>query len=621
MDNRFGFKDLVNAALLLCVIIVVLLAMKQYDRQWDVLQSIDDRLAAQTETLVAINESLRAGARANASTASSSATASNSPALAAPDVNPFYRLLAPRDNPDFAFGDWCIDSFGQTVGKLTPLISTDVYQNAIEAFVLESLITRDPQSLEWKPWIARSWAVSPDGLTITFELRDNVVFSDGKPLTSEDVVFTYGLMTNPEINAPRLRSYYENVESVTAEGPHRVVFRLKEPYFLSLSITGGMGIMPKHWYERFTPEEYNKSTGLLFGSGPYQLAGDPEDWQPGSGRIELVRNERYWGPRGTFDRLVYREITDETAELTSFRNQEIDRYGVNPEQYNQLKTDPDLLDHADLYEYETPTGGYRYLGWNQLKEGKPTPFADVRVRRAMTMLTNREEMAQQLMAGLASVASGPFHRLSDQANPNITPWPYNPEQAKALLKEAGYEDRNADGILDGPDGQPFRFKLVYPSTSQNYQQMALYLKDAYARAGIILEPDPTEWNTMLQRIDDRNFDAITLGWGGTVESDPKQIFHSSANVGGGDNYVSYKNPELDKLIDEARVTVDDDARLALWHRVHQILHEDQPYTFLFNSKAVVFIDKRIKNVEVTRTGINERTEMYVPRELQRWTKQ
>jgi peptide/nickel transport system substrate-binding protein len=615
MDNRFGFKDLVVSSLLIVLIIVVLLAMKQYDRQWDTMRRIQSAVEDQNRTLVTIAETLRRGVP------TMGAAGDAGGASGAPPEDGFGRLRAARENEDFAYGDWFIDAFAQSVGKLTPLVPADAYQRQVEGFVLESLIVRDPETLEWKPWIARSWDVADDGLTITFELRDDVVFSDGTPLTSADVVFTYELINNPEINAPQLRSYYENFESVEADGPYRVVFRFREPYFLALSFAGGMSVLPEHFYARFTPEEFNTMPGLLFGSGPYRLNMNPEDWRPGTGRIELVRNDRYWGPRPSFDRIVWREIPDEVAQLTSFRNREVDRYGVRPEQYQLIQRDEDLQSRANMFEFESPTGGYRYLGWNQMRNGRPTPFADVRVRRAMTMLTNRDEMVRQLMVGLATVATGPFHPLGAQADPQIEPWPFDPQAAIALLREAGFEDRNGDGVLQGPDGRPFRFRLVYPAQNVNYQQMAFYLRDAYARAGIILEPDPTEWNTMLQRIDERDFDAITLAWTGGIEGDPKQIFHSDSIAAGGHNYISYRNSELDELIDRARVTVDEEERMAMWRQAHRIFHEDQPYTFLFFPKSVVLIDDRIRNVEVTRTGMNSVVEMYVPRDLQRWTGQ
>ena len=603
MDNRFGFKDLVLFVLLLGILVVLLLAMKQYDRQWAVLERIDTAVqqGVRVDATTVIGPGIGVGPQPPA------------------EDDPHVRWFEARAMEGYAEGDWYVDAFRNTVGKLTPLLPTDAYQSRIEAYVLEPLITRDPQTLEWVPMLAESWGVSEDGLTIAYKLREDAKFSDGEPVTSADVVFTLDMIRNPEINAPQLVPYYEPVDEAIAVGPHIVVFRLNQPYFESLGITGGMQILAKHYYERFTPEEFNASTGLLFGSGPYRLQMDPEDWRPGTGQVELVRNENYWGPRPTLDKLVWREITDDNAQLVSMYNGDIDRYGVQPEKYAQLKGDADLLAKADLHEYRAVTAGYRYIGWNQVRDGEPTPFADVRVRRAMTMLLNRQEMCDQLMAGLATVATGPFNPLSRQYDPGVTPIAYDPEGAKALLAEAGYEDRDGDGVLEDASGKPFRFKLVYPASNLNYQQMGQYCKDAYARAGITMELDPTEWNTLLQRIDDRRFDAITLAWTSGIESDPKQIFHSDSIADGGNNYIGYRNEELDALIDQARVTVDEDERIAMWQQIHRILQDDQPYTFLFNTKSVIFLDKRFENVMLTKVGLNDRTEFFVPTSAQRWT--
>jgi peptide/nickel transport system substrate-binding protein len=145
----------------------------------------------------------------------------------------------------------------------------------------------------------------------------------------------------------------------------------------------------------------------------------------------------------------------------------------------------------------------------------------------------------------------------------------------------------------------------------------------YARAGVLLEPKPTEWAVMLDLLRKRNFDAITLGWTSGIEIDVYQMFHSSQIDGGGDNVIGYRNPELDRLIDTARATVDEAQRMPIWQAAERILHEDQPYTFLMRRKSLLFVDQRIQNIEITRLGLNLGSvplETYVPAPLQRYTR-
>ncbi len=611
MENRFGFKELILSVLMVAIIVVLLLAMKQYDRQWEQLRAIGGTLERQNQQLKALNQTLSSGVKLSNGNSSMGGHSNVGDA--------FPRIVAAMKTPDYASGDWNIDAVGAAIGKLTPLTSSDVYASMVGNYVHQSLAVRDADTLEWRPLIAKSWQISDDGLTITFDMREDVTFSDGKLLTAHDVQFTYEWIMNPNVAAPRSRAYISRISSVTAENDYRVTFKLSEPYFKGFELCAGLEVLAKHWYGQFTEDEFNAEPGLLFGSGPYRLPMDPIDWKPGSGKVELVRNEQYWGVPPAFDRVVFREITDETARLVAFRNGEIDTFGPRPEQYVSLKNDADLLKDKDLYEYESVAGGYRYIAWNQMRGGEPSLFADKRVRQAMTLLTDRELMCKKLQVGLATPNSGPFHRLGNQANPQIKPWPYDTARAKQLLKEAGFEDRNDDGVIEDENGRLFQFKLIYPSNIINYQQMAFTLKDAYARAGIALEPDPLEWTIMLQRIGQRDYDAMTLGWSSGIENDPYQIFHSAQVQEGGDNYVHYINEELDRLIEQARRTMDESERMKMWHQVHRILHEDQPYTFLWTSRAVIFVDKRMHNVQQLKLGLNSKDEWFVPLPLQKWS--
>lgn len=583
MDNRFTLKDGIIIALTSLLLVIVVLNMIQVDRQYTKIQGIERKLENLSRS------GLSGGGIAPAS------TDWQKEKLFAP-------IVEAMQKPDFQMGGTFTDNITTKMGRLTPLISTDIYQTWLECRVMETLTSRDINTLEFIPMLAKSWKISEDGLRFDFKLREGVRFSDGTPFTSDDVIFTFDWIRNEKINAPRIRAYLDKLDKYYANGPYEATFIFKEPYYLSFETIASQAILSKAFYSRFKPEEFNERTGLLFGTGQYRLT-DPESWTPGK-KIELVRNEYYWGAKGTFDRLEFKEIKDEAAEVVMFGNGEIDRIAVQPKDYEILLKDPNILKMSQHLEYSSVLSGYLYVGWNQQRGGKPTPFADKRVRQAMTYLLDRENICQKIMKGYATVASGPFHPLSGQENPNIKPYPFDVAKGKALLAEAGYKDVNGDGIIEGPDGKTFKFELSYPSGSATYDNTVLVLKDNYAKAGILMDLKPIEFAALLDKLKHSDFDACSLGWGGTIESDPYQIFHSSQIEDEGDNRTHYINKELDATIEKARTTMDQGKRMELWHKVHAILAEDQPYTFLYNNKSLVFINNRIGNVSTSKLGLN-----------------
>jgi len=685
MENRFGLKDLLMVVLLLGVIVMVGLAMAQYDRQYVVLQRIESNLRQQQTDLADLNRTLARGVPMIGGSAAQGAGGATG--YDSPKGNPFQHLIEAEAKPDFARGDWLVENFGVKFQRLTPLGTVaDLYTMWVEARMFEQLAFRDPYTLKFVPLLATDWDIKdnseawqkyvderkkvplteaealeeesapsrdkpddrkayaakrvkegrrdadigaepncPPAIEIVLKLRRGVTFSDGSPFSADDVVFSYDWIMNKQVQAPRERSYLARIKSVEKVDDFTVSMKFKEPYFAALSVaTTNMQIISKKFYEPIGPDKFNETPGLCMGTGPYMMK-DPTSWKPGQ-KLELIRNERYWGERGTFDRLVFNEVEGENAEVVMLRNGQLDRLRCSPDQYVELLKDQGLMARMNHFEVESVDSGYTFVGWNQRRNNKPTLFTDKRVRQAMAMLCDRERMARQLYHGFATVAKSTFSELSGQSDPNIKPLPYDVQRAKALLKEAGFEDRNGDGVIEAADGTPFRFKLTFKSGDEFSKKMALFLKDSYSPAGIVAEPDATDWNIMMKNLDSRNFDAITLGWSADVEDDPYQIFHSDQIADAGDNFISYDNPEKDRLIDLGRRTLDDKKRLEVWHQLEKVITDDQPYTFLLERKSLQLVDKRIANVEPSKLGLNYnmKQEMpvpwYVPKGKQKYSR-
>jgi peptide/nickel transport system substrate-binding protein len=509
-----------------------------------------------------------------------------------------------REEGKYNQGDWFIMNLNSPVAKITPFISTDLYSQIIDSRVLETLAYHDPQTLKYLPMLATSWQTSDDGLTFTFQLRHGVTFSDGSPFSADDVVFSYGLIMDPKTDCPAYRQQFDRLESCTKLGDYEVQFKFKEPFYNSFDNVGAtMFIVSKAFYSKYSTDDFNKSVGLLLGTGPYRLA-SPTDWRPNPGKIELLRNDRYWGVAPSFDRLVYLQTESDATDLILFTNGEEDAISLHPEGYEQLLKRPEIVQRSQHFAYDSPLSSYYYIAWNQQRNGKPTPFADKRVRQAMTMLTDRQGMIDSIYRGYGTPAHGPFGPLAKGYDPTQEDWHYNPDAAKALLKQAGFEDRGR-GVLESQDGTQLSFKISYPAKNETVNRMMQYFKDGYARAGVNAQLDSVDWTIIEQRLKTRDFDAIALGWAaGGLEDDIYQMFDSSQMAGDGDDFMSYKNPQLDATIEQARRTLDEPARLELWHKAQRILHDDQPYTFLMFPKALRFFDKRIQNIQPAHTGLN-----------------
>jgi peptide/nickel transport system substrate-binding protein len=237
---------------------------------------------------------------------------------------------------------------------------------------------------------------------------------------------------------------------------------------------------------------------------------------------------------------------------------------------------------------------YAWIGWNA---GAKPFFADKRVRRALTMLIDRPGLVEKLMHGLPKVTTCHFYWAGADCDPEVKPLPFDPEAATRLLTEAGWKDSDGDGVRD-KGGVKFQFSFMLPAASQNAAQIATLAKEELGRAGIDMQIQKVEWSAFSKRLREHSFDACTLLWGGGPRDDPTQIWHSKSQKGGS-NYVGYNNPEADKLMEDARVILDGEARSAMYRKLHRILYDEQPYTWLYVNAELSLVHKRIKGARET----------------------
>lgn len=484
---------------------------------------------------------------------------------------------------------------------LNPITSSDAYASSVNGYITEGLMTRNLDTYEWEPYLAESVTISEDKKKYDFTLRKGVVWSDGKPLTIEDVKFSYDVYFDKKYNTQSTASYLEGIEKVEIIDKDKIRFHLKNTYFANFSaIAGGIiRIFPRHIYQN--PKKVEDLNRVTIGSGPYVL----DTYERGQ-KIILKKNPRWWGNKDprfkgvyNFEKIVMKFVKEESVYHELFKKGQLDYIGLTPESF--IKKTHGKLWKTKLQKVKTQnkgTKGYNYIGWN-LRDPK---FQDKKVRRALAHLFNRKLMIKKFLFGMSLPATGPWYRQSIYASPNVEPIPFDIKKAYKLLKEAGWKDTDKDRILDKViNGKKVKMSFTIMNSTKDREKYLTIFKEDAKKAGVEVKIQMVEWNTFLKNLDDGKFDGAALGWsGGAVDIDPKQIWHSSSAIKGGSNFVQYKNPEVDKLIDQARLLPESKDRIPLLRKVYEIIADDAPYLFFFNSKYSLYAhNKKIKKAKDT----------------------
>ncbi len=463
--------------------------------------------------------------------------------------------------------------------------SSDAPAVRVCRLVCDTLIAYD-RNLEIVPLLAESFAVSGDGTTITFRLRRGVRWHDGAPFTARDVLYSV-----EQIRAPgamvrgSLPGLFEPLVALDAPDDFTVTARYREPFALAYQAWTRTFIMPAHL--PFSPGESAPTDRAPIGTGPFRFL----RWDPGE-RIVLEANREYFAGRPHLDRFIYRVVPDSHTLAVALRGGEVDLAALPP----NLAPAPDEEAPFRIRRYAPLS--LDFILWNTREP--PGLFADPRVRRALSLAFDRRAYIDHVTGGDDLPAVSSFHPRIWAHDTALDPLPHDPERAAALLAEAGWADRDGDGILETPSG-PASFTLLFNSGLPAHERIASLFQDAVKPLGIDVRLLGIEWPLLLEKISGRSFEASVYRWGLDVDPDPYDFFHSSQAVSG-QNYGGYANPEVDRLAEEGRGTLDPAARAALYHRVERILREEQPYTFISHPAAVLGTSRRVQGVSFGPSG-------------------
>lgn len=477
---------------------------------------------------------------------------------------------------------------------------------AIASNIFNSLLKYNA-NLDLEGELAERWQISEDQKTITFKLKSDLKWADGKPLTSDDILFTWQLVTDKNTRSP-YASDFQLVKK--AEVPDPLTFKVTyaEAYAPALDSWSGLHILPKHLLK----DQDIHTTAFArkpVGSHYYQL----DQWNHGE-NIKLSRNpSSVLGP-AKIEKLVSRIIPDNSAQFLELMADNIDSMGLDPIKYSRIiPARPELKKNLNLYK--ELGNSYTYLGFNLKHE----PFDDNRVRKAINYAIDKQEIIDGVYLGLGINIASPYKPGTRWSNPALKPYPYDPNKAKALLKEAGFVDSDQDGILER-DGKPFAFEII---TNQNKERekSAVIIQRRLKEIGIDVKIRAIEWASFISRfINTSDFDVVILGWGLGLDPDQYNMWHSSQQAPGQFNFVGYSNTNVDKLLEQGRTELNPDKRMKIYHEFAKALLEDSPIVYLSAGYGLTAIHKRVKGImdPVPPAGVGyDSQKWYIPKPFRR----
>ncbi len=528
--------------------------------------------------------------------------------------------------------------------------------------IFQSLMQFDPQTLQPLPILAESRPeISESGKEFTFTIRQNAQWDNGTPVTAQDFITTLKIIRNPRVNS-RLSLYIDFIEEVIQDptNPKKFTVITKEAGVNNEMNIADLPVMPKYHYDskgildkfsllqlkenaeqlannpdleafakEYLDEKYRREKGYVIGSGPYALA----EWTSGQ-QVVLERKAKWWGDSETGEefqawpkKLVFRIINDMNTAILELKAQRVDlSYAIRPNVFQELEKNPEVAKNFQLMRSDMFS--YSFVGMN-MKPGKKRKalFTDVRVRKAMQLLMNVEKAIDQFVFGYARRISGPVPYLKkDEYNASLNPIEFNAEEARKLLKEAGWEDSNGNGTLDKMvEGKRVEFEVEF-AFGQNVEvrkNIGLMFAEDARKAGIKINVTGYENAVLREKMANHDFDMMYHSLAaGPGPSDLKEQFHTDSWLNGGFNFMGFGNQETDGMLGEIEKEINPARRAEKVRKFQEIIYQEAPCIFLLSSQNLFAVSRRIKGVQTTIIRPNFLlSRMWIPKNLSKYTEQ
>ena len=462
--------------------------------------------------------------------------------------------------------------------RLNPILATDSSSAEISGFIFNGLVKFDKDNSTIIGDLAESFYFEDDK-TLIFKLKKGVLWHDGEIFSAKDVFFTYKTITSPKIVSP-YSSAFRFVREVEVVDDYTIKVIYKKPYFKALE-TWMMGILPQHILKDEKNIMNSKFNTNPIGTGAYRLK-----------QLEFSKNiilqafDKYFEGKAKIDEIMFHVVADPMTRFLMLKSGKLDIGSIEPMAFER-QLDAGFFKKFNIYEKISMS--YTYLGLN-LREDK---FKNPKVREALSLAIDREELVKILFFNHAKVCIGPFLPSSIAFNKDVKAPKQDIKKAKKLLKDAGYDELH-----------PFEFEIVTSNSSSIRPYAAQILQYQLKKVGVKVKLRVMEWQAFLNMVVfPHKFDAVLLGWGLSPTPDPYMFWHSDNDKKGGFNLVGYKNKEMDKMIEESQSIIDRKRLSSIWKKMFKIIVDDNPYLFLYIPNSITAVNKSIKNVQNSPSGI------------------